>query len=286
MTDPVPTSDSVPADDQVPAADPVATDLPEAFYLPVGEEEFESTRATMSPWNATMQHGGPPAALLARAVERVRPAEGMAIGRLTIDMLGPIPQGRIRTQAQILRPGRRVELVEARMWVNDQLAVTATAWRLRATPGATDAQAHLVEPCALPEEQEQRFFPGLDDSWGYGRAIEWRFVEGGYADLGPADVWTRVRIPLVAGEEITPLERAAIIADSANGLSGELPLTEWLFIPPTMTLTLSRVPTGEWIHLAARSVIAGSGTGLAFGELHDQDGIIGTVNQPLLVAPR
>lgn len=262
------------------------TDLPEAFYLPVGENEFDSTAATMSPWDPAMQHGGPPAALLARAVERVRPDDAMPIGRITVDMLGPIPQGRIRTEATIVRPGKRIELVEGKLWAEGRLAVTATAWRIRATPGATADEAHTTEVSSLPDPQEQRYFPGVGDEWGYGRAVEWRFAEGTYGVIGPADVWTRLRIPLVAGEETSPAQRMAVVADSANGLSAELTWTDWTFIPPTMTMTLGRMPEGEWINLAVRTVIGDSGGGVAFGELRDPDGFLGTVNQPLLVTRR
>lgn len=265
---------------------PDTASLPAAFYLPLAENEFDSTAATMSPWDESMQHGGPPAALLARAVERVRPDAGMPIGRISIDMLGPIPQGRIRTEAQILRPGKRIELVEAKLWANEKLAVTATAWRLRATPGATTEQAHTVEAPALPEEQEQVYFPGVDPDWGYGRAIEWRFVAGSYHETGPANVWARPRIPLVAGEETSPVQRLAIVADSANGLSAELSQTEWAFIPPTMTLTLGRQPGTEWVNITARTIISADGRGVTDGDLYDQDGYLGVVSQPLLVAAR
>lgn len=260
--------------------------LPEAFYIPVGENEFDSTRATESPWDPRAQHGGPPAALLARAVELSRPDDEMPIMRLATDMLGPIPQGRIRTEATIVRPGKRVEMVEAKLYANDQLAVSATAWRIRRSPGSTADFAHHIPGAAIPEPQEQLFFPGLDPNWGYGKAIEWRFLDGSLQELGPADVWTRVRIPLVAGEEITPTQRAAIVADAANGLSGELPLSEWLFIPPSMAMTFVREPVGEWMHLAAWTTLSDSGTGLTQARMHDENGFFCEVNQPLLVAPR
>lgn len=261
-------------------------DLPAAFFLPVGTNEFDATVATCSPWDDTMQHGGPPAALLARAIEQIRPDPEMSIARLTIDMLGPIPQGRIRTEATILRPGKRIELIEAKLWTNDKLAVTASAWRVRRTPVSAQQQAGQVQVPPLPDEQPQRYFPGISPDWGYGRAIEWRFVHGSYQDLGPASVWTKLRIPLVLGEETSPVQRLAVVADSANGISAELPLTEWTFIPPTMTLTLGREPAGEWINLSARSHIADSSTGFTQGELFDQGGLIGSVGQPLLVMPR
>ncbi|HHX45892.1 MAG TPA: thioesterase family protein, partial [Brevibacterium sp.] len=162
-----------------------------------------------------MQHGGPPAALLARAVEQIREDEAMSIGRLTIDMLGPIPQGRIRTEATIVRPGKRIELVEAKLWAEDRLAVTATAWRMRSTPESSAEVAASFDTSSVPEPQDQKYFPGISPDWGYGRAIEWRFVSGGLQELGAADVWVRPRIPLVAGEDTSPIQRFVIVADSA-----------------------------------------------------------------------
>ena len=69
--------------------DTESEDLPAvAYYLPRGQDEFESTAATTSPWDDRMQHGGPPAGLLARAVEQVRPDPEMPIARITIDANG------------------------------------------------------------------------------------------------------------------------------------------------------------------------------------------------------
>lgn len=261
---------------------------PDAFYLPTGMDTFESTSATASPWDLRMQHGGPPAALLARAIERVRPDETMAIARITVEMLGSIPQGQIRTEASVLRPGRRVEMIEARLFANDTLAVTAQAWRIRQDTGATaDMAGTQPDLPAIPEAPTQtRFFAGVPEDWGYGRAIDWRFVTGGYDANGPAEVWTRVRIPLVAGERTGAVSQMLIVADSTNGVSGELPMAEWLFIPPTVNLTVQRPAASEWMLLDARSTIGPNGVGLAQAQMYDEQGFIGVVAQPLLVARR
>lgn len=260
-----------------------------AYYLPVDPDAgiFDSTPATESPWDAASQHGGPPAALLLRAIDATTsdPA-AMPVARLSVDMLAGIPQGRMRTEATVVRPGRRVEMVEASLYADDALAVRATAWRIRRSPGTTTEHVVATEVPPLPEEQPQRYFPGTSPDWGYGRSIEWRFVAGGYAEPGPATVWARVRIPLVEGEEATPQQRMTVVADSANGLSGRLPLAEWLFIPPTLSVTFQRPPTGEWTLLDATTTIGPDGTGLASGTLSDTDGLVAAVAQPLLVAPR
>jgi hypothetical protein len=257
-----------------------------AFYVPLGDDLFESTAATASPWDLTLQHGGPPAALLARAVERSRPDPSMPIARITVDMLAGIPQGRVRTEVSILRPGRRVELVEGRLWVEERLAVTATAWRIRCQPGTTAPQATRHDVPGLPAETPVTFFPGVSEDWGYGRAVEWRFLDGGYAEVGPARVWTRLRVPLVEGEPTTPTQHLLVVADSANGLSGELPMRQWLFIPPTLTVTMVREPSSEWLLMDAQSTLGPDGTGLAEGRMYDEHGLVASVAQPLLVARR
>lgn len=262
----------------------------EAFYLPRGESEFDSTSATASPWDESLQHGGPPAALLARAIEATRPDEEMPIARITVDMLGGIPQGRIRTEAEVVRPGKRVEMVTARLFVDERLSVSATAWRIRATPRSTEQHETPSPTAPLPdvpaEEQADAFFEGVSPDWGYGRAIDWRFVSGGYRQLGPAQVWTRLRIPLVAGEETSPVSRLVLVADSANGLSGRLPMSEWFFIPPTMTATIQRPPVGDWVLFDATSSIGPDGIGQAQATASDRTGLVATIAQPLLVARR
>ncbi|HEY7857176.1 MAG TPA: thioesterase family protein [Candidatus Nanopelagicales bacterium] len=258
----------------------------EAFYLPTGDDTFESTEATASPWDESLQHGGPPAALLARAIENLRPDTAMPITRITADFLGGIPQGMIRTEARTVRPGKRVELVEASLWADGRLVVTATAWRIRATPESTRAHWRPYPVPPVPAEGPLAFFAGVSPSWGYGRAIDWRFVEGGYDQPGPARVWARVRIPLVAGEATSPTQRLLVVADSTNGLSSELAFSEWLFIPPTLTATIERAPSGDWTLLDARSTIGPHGIGLAQGVMYDEHGICATIAQPLLVAPR
>ena len=258
----------------------------DAFYLPTDEDgTFESTAATASPWDHSLQHGGPPAALLARAIESVRSDPALSIARFTADMLGGIPQGTMRVEAHVVRPGRRVELIEASLWAGDRLAVKASAWLIRATPGSTREHWREEKVPAIPAASSERFFDGVSPDWGYGRAIDWRFISGGY-EPGPAAVWARLRVPLVGGEQASPVQRLLTLADSTNGLSGSLPMSSWYFIPPTVTVTIERPPTSEWMLLDARSTIGPDGIGLAQGDMADEHGTFAKVAQPLMVAPR
>jgi len=76
------------------------------------------------------------------------------------------------------------------------------------------------------------------------------------------------------------------IADSANGLSAELPFAKNLFVPPSINVTILRHPASEWIFMRARTIIASDGIGLTEAHLYDETSLVAVVAQPLLVAPR
>jgi hypothetical protein len=116
-------------------------------------------------------------------------------------------------------------------------------------------------------------------------AIEIRFVEGRFGN-GPATAWFRLRVPIVAGEEPSPLQSLAAAGDFGNGISAELSWDEYAFINPDLTLYVERPPEGEWIGLKARTTIATGGVGMAESVIYDTRGRIGRAVQALLVARR
>jgi len=251
-----------------------------SFYLRRGDDAFEPTISTESPWDTLAQHGSPPTALLARLMA---PGGNLRLARISMDFLGPIPRLPFRVEVSPLKPGKLTFLQEARMIVDGRVAVTARGWHIATGPQPPAATSVRRPP--LPAAADQEAFATLD-TWGYGRAIEWRFNRGGFGESGPAQVWTRVTMPLLDDEEITGLSRALLVADSANGLSAVLPLDKWLSIPPAMTTTLVRPAEGVWVHLDCRTELADDGIGLAHGDLYDAGGLIGQVAQPLLVRQR
>lgn len=249
-----------------------------AFYLPLGDDRFEPTEFTESPWDPAMQHGGPPAALLAHVMA---PGGEQRLTRLTVDFLGPIPRRPLSVEVTTIKPGRLTALLEARMVIDGKVAVVARGWHI-----ATGPKPPVVTPGEPGPEIPAENDTGM--SWfGYGRALELRGLGGAVlATPGHADVWTRVMHPLIAGEELTGFARTLIVADAANGLSANLDLREWLSIPPGMATTFLRPPAGEWVRLACRSEVADDGIGLCTGDLSDRSGRVAQVTQPLLVRKR
>ncbi len=268
--------------------------MADSFYIPAGQDAWLATSHTTGPWDARAQHGGPPSALLGRAIQRCEPRGDMIIARFTCEILGAIPVGEIRVRARLARPGRSVELLEAVASADGRDVARATAWRVLRTDSPPVAPRSA--PPALPGEARPDGAPApaaLSDGapasgWvdGYLSAVEWRPVRGHFTEPGPATVWARMRYPLVPGEETGPLERVLAVADSGNGVSSELDLRQWRFINPELTVHLHREAVGEWICLDARTVISTGGAGLATSVLSDADGQVGVGAQSLFIAPR
>jgi len=258
-----------------------------AFYEADGDV-FSPTAATASPWDDRAQHGGPPTALLAHAVVTQHPRDEMIVARATIDFLGTIPRLPLRVRTRVVRPGKRVELSEAVLVGRDDEReyLIGRFWRIRTTPLPLPVAAARETLAPRPDAQPQIYFAGLSEDWGYGNAIEWRFVTGNLRSYGPADVWSRVRVPLVAGVPLDPLARALIVADSANGISVELPIAEYLSIPPGLAVTLDRYPASEWVYVNARTRLTAHGVGHTEGWLGDEAGRFGLIAQPLLIEKR
>lgn len=253
------------------------------FYEPAGEGRFLATRSSAGPWSPEHQHAGPPAALLGRALERCEPREGMALARLTFEILGPVPVAEVEVEARVVRPGRSVELLEAELRAGGRPAMLARAWR---TLTADVPEPLGADPPAPPLPDVATELPPWLEDFGYGDAVELRFAAGSWTELGPATAWTRLRVPVLDGEEPTGLQRVLAVADSGNGISGVLPLRSWLFVNPELSVHVRREPRGEWICLDAETTIVPGGTALARSTLSDADGAVAHGAQSLYVSRR
>jgi Thioesterase-like superfamily len=262
----------------------------DSFYLPAGEDAWLGTVHTTGPWDARAQHGGPPSALLGRAIQRCEPRDDMMIARFTCEILRAVPVGEIRVRARLARPGRSVELLEAVASAGGRDVARATAWRVLRTdsPPVADRSPPPPPPPVTAAPLVPSGEPSAPSGWvdGYLSAIEWRPVRGHFTKLGPATVWARMRYPLVPDEETGPLERVLAVADSGNGVSSALDIRRWQFINPELTVHLHREAAGEWICLDAETVISTGGAGLATSVLSDLDGQLGVGAQSLLVTSR
>jgi hypothetical protein len=258
-----------------------------ALFEPLDDDRVRATDFTRGPWDPGAEHGGAPAALLARAIERAEPGADMRVARVTMELLRPVPIGELRVETELVRPGRRVQLVAARLWAGDTLTVQALALRIRRAEHVSPTVAPtpgLPEPVPGPDARaalrlgSQRSFP--DD------ACDLRFARGHYRSPGPAVAWIRLAVPVVEGETPSGLQRALAAADFGNGVSAVLDWDAQVFINPDLSVHLERDPVGEWIGLDAETTIGADGTGQAASTLFDEQGRIGRAVQALYVDRR
>ncbi|MDI9893184.1 thioesterase family protein [Rhodococcus sp. IEGM 1381] len=264
-----------------------------AYYLPLGVtdgyEHFTPTHSTMSVWTDTMQHGGPPSALLVRALEGLAQAPGMSISRVTVDILGAIGLSQNRTRAIVIRPGRQISQIQAELDVlgpdgRFRTAARATAWLLASTD-----TAELVTPSEVFEVPTDDMAGGALPDWiAMGWATTGFIASVGFhradaASSQPNLTWLRSRIDLVEGETASPLSRFACVVDIANGLGSTLSPRQWTWMNTDTTIHLHRAPTGHWFGVDAQLVRGKRGFGYTAADLFDEAGSVGRSSQTVLL---
>lgn len=266
---------------------PVPTD--DVLYLPDGPDAYVPTDLTRGGWSDDAQHGGPPTALLAHAIEGLPTTVPMEVVRLTVDLFREVPLRRLTVATRVLRDGRRIQLAEAVLRDGEVDVARGRALRLRMT--------HLDLPPSPnppweappgPEAGEPVDWWSLGHDWGLLRrfhlhAVEIRTIDGSFLRPGPGLSWFRLRVPVVAGTETTPLVRMAALADMGNGNSQSLDARHWLYVNPDLTLHLHREVEGDWVGMRSIAHQHPTGVGFADTELFDGKGPLGRVAQTQLV---
>jgi hypothetical protein len=295
-------------------AEDISTAGAESVFLPDGEERFTPTEYARGPWDPRAQHGGAPATLIAGAFERMEPGAELPFARLSFSFLRPVPMAPLQLSTRVVRPGRRVQELEAELRAvgagdgDGELVCRAHALRITPAPEELPATAIRVveenEPPRLPGPEQAhavRFAPEEVEVKSFAAsAMEMRFLHGrplkgqlpevgvssAHTPVGTAVVWMRLRCPVLPGEAPTPLVYTMAAADFGNGVAAALPFEEYVFINADLSVTLNRRPEGEWIGLDARTLLHPGGIAWAQSVMHDERGPFGLATQALVVQPR
>lgn len=260
--------------------------MPDSIFVADGDV-FIPTDFARGPWTPSAQHGGAPSGLLARAIERCEGGAGMVVARLTIELLRPVPLAPLAVRTRVLRPGKKVQLIEAVLAAGDTDVARCTGLRIRRAEIPDRPRIAEIGPPPGPATGVARA-PAWAATVSYAAfhrdGVEHRFVAGGFDAIGPATDWIRLRVPLVAGEETSPLCRVAAAADFGNGISAVFSRADgYTFVNPDLTIYLHRYPIGEWVCLQARTDVAPTGVGMAESLLFDERGPIGRAVQSLII---
>lgn len=258
--------------------------MSDAYFTTADGVWFRPTELSRGPWDLHACHAGPPTALVVRAIERTVPDQRLS--RVSVDLIRPIPMAGFRVEAEVVRRGRSVTLVEARILddvtvyaqVSGMLLRTLEEWPVatapfdlprfeNSVPGPFPIQDTIHGEVAFPASLEVRYDPSASQGQG-----------------GPTVIWTR-SVPFLADEEPSGFQRLCPLADSGNGISYNEYLDRVFFVNSDMQVSVHRAPEGEWVGARVVSHWQPDGTGLSDAELFDQTGPVGRAVQTLLLNP-
>lgn len=262
---------------------PRANDVPAAgatsssFFVADGDS-FVPTPIARGPWGQTIS-GNFVGGLLGHVIERAAGDPDFQPARLTVDLLRPAALAPVQVSTTIAREGRRLRLADAVMTQAGTVVARASALFLRR--GEQPADEIWTSPVTMPP------LPPAPDPvpdglpmlvWTYGKkagAPGPEFGLSGWQHAGPKYIWVRDIRPLVDGEPLTPFTRAAMAGDMTSSLThyGTAGLN---FINADYTLTLSRLPEGPYIGLAALTHYSHAGVATGVATIVDQFGPIGS----------
>ncbi|MGH9016754.1 MAG: thioesterase family protein [Acidimicrobiales bacterium] len=276
----------------------MSVDSGDALFQPDGDR-YLPTDFSRGPWTPDALHGGPVAALVARAVEAAATDVAMHTARLTVELLRPVPVTPLTVTTTVVRPGRKVQLVDVTVASADHDLAFGRALRIRRLTDDDPAAAGLAEVTVTgPEPGRHRDAPPAPDQGhrspepvqGYtafhSAGAELRFVRGEFGRRGPATVWVRLAVPVVPGATPSPLERVAAASDFGNGVSSLFDFQHYVFINPDLTVFVDRPAVGPWIGIEAATALGTPGVGMAQSVLWDVEGPLGRAVQSLLVEHR
>lgn len=239
---------------------------------------YRSSIHAQGAWNPHEQHMAPASGIIAAELEQFAPREDMRIGRISYDIYGLISFGEFCIETRVIRPGKTIELIEAKMIANQKTCIVAQAWRMHTYDSGTIAG--LEDQSVRRPEQLSRW-TGLE-KWpgGYIQSVEAR------ADpehrLGKGVVWLNTEKAMVEGQVTSDFVHLMGMVDTANGIvSRQDKQFEWAFPNLDLQVHLHRYPQGRWLGLESIQQYGADGIGLTSSVLHDELGPFGRSEQIL-----
>jgi hypothetical protein len=260
---------------------PAPADEPAAYYVSTGGSTYRPTTHTQGAWAPDQQHMGPISGLLVHAIETCAPRADLALSRVAFDILGVIHLEEVEVTAEVSRPGRTIELVEATMVERGRVVVRAHAWRLLRTD---TEQIAGVARAALPGPDQATLWDGTQTwSGGFIESLEIRVLPGWQPGAG--QVWIRPRVPLFEGRDAGDLARFFAMVDTMNGVAVRAQPDAVAFPNTDLTVHVFRQPHGEWLGLDVEVAFGPDGVGMTSAVLHDETGAFGRALQILTIRP-
>jgi hypothetical protein len=243
---------------------------------------------TRGPWSPDLLHGGAVGALFAETAQEVMVPDGEPV-RLTVDLLKPVPLRPMTVSTDVVRTGRRLQLVDTSLRFEGSLGARASLLVLRRSPlEAEGLNPPMAPPDDSPDDASEAWSRDPEAESFVGGGQDFRFLHRG-AQLGHGIAWFRLRRDVFDdGVRPSPLARAAAASDVGGAVSARRGegMADVSFINADISIHLARQPVGEWIRLQSTSTWESTGVGAVASELSDAGGPFGRANQALVLDRR
>lgn len=249
-------------------------------YFTVTGNDLDPEPLAHGPWAEDMLHGRLLGGLAARSIENEYGEPGWRVSRLTVDLFRPAAMKPVTIATSAVRMGRRVRVVDAMMTCDGHEVGRATAVLLATSdepPGMIwrPAAAEWPDPDTLPTSIDGA---ADEDGWLF------RTAQGGFQSGVQSRVWTNDTVPLIEGEAMSPLVRAAVSGDIACPLANSS--DEGLYyINADYTMLMARYPVGDWVGIEVVQQLQADGISIASATLVDQLGPFATSSGSSLARP-
>lgn len=258
-----------------------------SFYEPT-PDGLRATELTRGPWDDRFQHGGPPNALLARAIEELEGAQDFVLARYTASFKGPIPITTVSVRVELEHGGRSTQRVRAVLEAAGRPVLEATGLRVRrSTVDVTEGPppSTLTSPWPDPTSLDPYTFTFFQHDVGYHRAVDLRLASGAWGRT-PVRFWARPTVALVQDTPWSPRQAVIALADAQSGMGVPLDPKRFGFANPDLSVAFARTPVGDWTGLDIRSLAGPEGVGQVQSDLVDREGWLGGSSQTLVVRAR
>lgn len=252
---------------------------------------YVATGLAQGGWDPRAANGGAVLALLGHCLEDVPALVPMTVGRVTADMVRPVPLGRrLDVVSSVVREGKKIQVVLMQLLADGIEHVRATVLRLRDTglsgPGLPESTTRDRPADALEPPDRSRNYRSLTpDDPGFLHAVDMR--RGRKTDGSGFGCWIRLEVPVVAGQPVRSTASLVVGFDFANLVGADVRRSAATMINPDVTGHVLRAPSSEWIAITGDTLFnLDMGRGVSSATLSDEDGPFAFVSLCQLVQPR
>ncbi len=256
-------------------------------------DAFVGTTLTQGGWDRRHMNGAAVLALLGHCLDDVPTLVPMGVSRFTADLARPVPIGpRLHVVHEVVREGKKLQLVQLRIVVDDVEHAWATALRLRvddlsdvATLPPSSATTPTADEILVPRSELASMRDTNRDLPGFLHAIDlWRAPK---LDGRGSGYWARLDTPVVAGEANRPTAFVTFAFDCANVMGIENPMANVTMINPDVTAHVLRPPADDWIAVTGETYVEPStGRSMTIATYSDRRGMYAHGSLSQLVQPR